>query len=307
MENPRPQLDQLLTFHKVATLGSISAAADEMGLSQPAISVQMRNLATAIGEPILQRHKGGVALTPAGRALVPYAANLAKSYASTCDFVDSLRSLLTGSISIASSNTIAAHLLPGFVARFIAVHPDITLSVSATNSQGVIDGIRSLTADVGFVEGPVREFGEDLETYVIGGDSLVLVYSESFAQASNSLSPAELVAQLPFIFREHGSGTRRVSEEALGSLGVTPHKVLELAGTEAVKEAVVDGYGVALLSSLVVKREVEMGYLHQLDLGLEELRRNFCMVLPANEQRSRALEAFVGTVLQGAEYGGEPL
>ncbi|MDA8261744.1 MAG: LysR family transcriptional regulator [Actinomycetota bacterium] len=301
MENARPQLDQLLTFHKVATLGSISAAADEMGLSQPAISVQMRNLATAIGEPILRRHKGGVALTPAGRALVPYVAGLARSYASTCDFVDSLRSLLTGSISIASSNTVAAHLLPGYVARFVELHPDITLSVAATNSQGVVDAIRSLSADVGFVEGPIKEFGEDLESYVIGGDSLVLVYAESFAHEPGSLSPAELVAKLPFIFREHGSGTRKVSEDALGALGVTPHKVLELAGTEAVKEAVVDGLGVALLSSLVVKREVEMGYLHQLDLGLQELKRNFCMVLPVTEQRSRAVDAFVGAVLDSVE------
>ncbi len=297
MEPVRPQLDQLLTFHKVATLGSISAAADELGLSQPAVSVQMRNLAAAIGEPILKRFKGGVTLTAVGKALLPYATQLTRSYGTACDFVDSLRSMLNGSISISSSNTIAAHLLPRFLANFNARYPDIGLSVKATNSQGVVEDLRNLRADIGFIEGPVRELEAGLESYVIGRDSLVLVFGEQYASETEGMSPAELLGYLPLIFRERGSGTRKVAEDVLDSLGVRPNKVLELAGTEGVKEAVVSGIGASLLSSLVVKREVEMGYLRMIDLDLEGLKREFRLVVPGEEHRSRAVVAFVEEVL----------
>ena len=298
MEPVRPQLDQLLTFHKVATLGSISAAADDLGLSQPAVSVQMRNLAIAIGEPLLKRFKGGVALTAVGKALLPYASQLTRSYSSTCDFVDSLRSMLSGSIAIASSNTIAAHLLPQFLANFNGRYPEIGLSVTATNSHGVVEDLRNLSADVGFIEGPVRDLEGGLHSYVIGRDSLVLVFSEQYAAETEGMSPAELLGYLPLIFRERGSGTRKVAEDVLESLGVKPNKVLELAGTEAVKEAVVSGIGASLLSSLVVKREVEMGYLRKIDLDLEGLRREFRLVVPGEEHRSRAVDAFVEDVLR---------
>ena len=297
MEATKPQLDQLLTFHKVALLGSISAAADDLGLSQPAISVQMRNLATAIGEPILKRYKGGVTLTPVGKSLLPYASQLVRLYGSTCDFVDSLRAMLTGSISIASSNTIAAHLLPSFLANFNSRYPEIGLSVAATNSQGVVGALRNLEADVGFIEGPVRDMESTFETHVIGGDSLVLVYGENLKERALGMTPIEMLGSLPLVFRERGSGTRKVVEDVLESLAIKPNMVLELAGTEAVKEAVLSGIGASVLSSLAVRREVDMGYLSQVDLGFPGLTRDFCLVIPIGEHRSRTVEAFAEEVV----------
>lgn len=295
----KPQVDHLLTFYKVAALGSISAAADELGVSQPAISVQMRNLANAVGEPILRRYKGGIALTPIGRSLLPYATQLVKSYRSTLDYVDSLRAMMSGSISIASSNTIAAHLLPSLIASFSAIYPDIGLVISTTNSQGVVDGIRELHADLGFIEGPVRDVDSTWDSYTIGHDSVVLVFSDAHQELVRSMSVIEMLTKLPFVFREKGSGTRQVVEMLFESMDIAPRMVIELAGTEAVREAVLSGIGASLLSSLSVRREVEMGYLHQVDLDFDELKREFTLLVPSQDYRTRAVNAFVDCALLG--------
>ncbi len=294
----KPQIDHLLTFYKVASLGSISAAADELGVSQPAVSVQMRNLSNWVGEPILRRYKGGITLTPIGRSLLPYAAQLVKCYRSTMDFVESLKSMMSGSISIASSNTIAAHLLPGLIATFSRRYAEIGMVISTTHSQGVVDSIRDLHADVGFIEGPVRDVDPTWEAITIGHDSVVLVYNKSYEEQVASMSVTQVLSQLPFVFREKGSATREVVEMLFSSLGFKPSSVIELAGTEAVREAVLSGIGVSLLSSLSVRREVEMGYLHQVNLNFEGLDRKFTLLVPANDHRTRAVNAFIDCVVE---------
>ena len=304
----KPQMDHLMTFYRVATLGSISAAAEELGVSQPAVSVQMRNLSNAVGEPILRRYKGGITLTPVGKALFPYATQLVKSYRSTLDYVDSLKLMMSGSISIASSNTVAAHLLPSLIAMFHARYAEIGMSISTTNSQGVVDAIRDLHADVGFIEGPVRDVDPSWDSITIGHDSVVLVYSSMYRERVSSLSVLEMLTTLPFVFREEGSGTRQVVEMLFNSLGVKPLSVIELAGTEAVREAVLSGIGASLLSSFSVRREVEMGYLEQVTLDFQGLKREFKLLVPSGDYRTRAVNAFVNCAIEATstEFQSEP-
>ena len=285
--------EHLLTFIRVARLGNLSAAAGELNLTQPAVSNQIKLLTQAVGEPLLTRHRYGVRLTPAGEGLLPYAVATSRALEGARQYTADLHDLDLGTLNIAASSTIAATILPGVLALYHDRFPKVSLRVQQGNTQDVMDLLLSQKCELALIEGPVKEVPIDLKQQVFRRDALRLVMSPDHPLAGRtSLNPADLNG-LGVVWREPGSGTREVAKAALEQASIQVREVLTLTGTEAVKEAVMTGLGVAFLSELSVRRDVDAGRLICPALSLTGLNRDLSIVSAQEEVLSRAIQVFL--------------
>lgn len=282
----------LLTFAVVAEAGNISRAAEQLHLSQSAVSGQLRLLQENVGEPLYQRHSRGILLTAAGHGLLVHARRLRRELDEASAYRDRLRGLETGSLRIGASSTIASFLLPHLLAGFVARYPGVKVSVSTGNTGEVLR--RLAECDIGFVEGPVKVGGpERIEAKPWRDDEIVLMVRSDhpLARAKRGASLVRIAAY-PMVAREAGSGAREIIEAALKRAQLAPVIALEVAGVEAVKEAVRAGLGVGYASALA---------LQHADPGLtavridppKGLRRVLTVLLPPAEMRSRAAQMFM--------------
>ncbi len=283
---------QLLTFSRVADEGSLSRAATALNLTQPAVSNQMARLASAVGEPLFTRHRLGVTLTPAGLGLLPHARAVARALEGAGSFAAGLRGLEVGTARVAASTTIASYLLPAVLARHRRAHPGLEVEQFVGNSGEVVERLAAGGADAALVEGPVDLLPPGVERKVFRRDEIVLVTlpNHPLALSNGRRDPAELEG-LEVVRREEGSGTRAVTEQALG--GVRLRAVLDLVGSEAVKEAVAEGLGAAFLSRLVVEREVRAGFLAATGVNEPRLSRHLSLLRPASGLLPRATRTFL--------------
>jgi DNA-binding transcriptional LysR family regulator len=268
----------LPTFLAVVDAGRISAAAKVLHLSQPAVTAQIRKIEDALGAALFVRSVHGVVPTDAGARLVGYAHGVqrlledaAASVASSTEPVGELR--------LAASTTIAAHVLPGLLAKFRARYPSVLLHVEVGNTEKVLGSVSSGRVPTGLVEGHARAAGVRLEPFV--DDELVAVAGVG---ARLRVRTASDLATVPILWREAGSGTRSVLDRALRRAGVRKKPLaidIELGSTEAILGAVAAGLGVGFVSRwslqthLVAGRVVVIPGLHLV------VRRTFHWALPS--------------------------
>jgi molybdate transport repressor ModE-like protein len=273
-----PELRTLELLVVVARTGSLSAAAAELGITQQAASSRMRTAEALVGAPLLTRTRRGSALTQTGDLVVHWATRVVDAAEQLDAGVAALRDDRRAQLRIAASLTIAEYLLPGWLVAFRAHQTTLGLArteftMTATNSERVVDLVVSEAADLGFVEGPEPPSG--LRHRLIGVDELLVVVGPAhpWAQRSSRRVTAATLASTPMVVRETGSGTRTVLERALRDLPVAP-PALELASTAAVRSAVAAGAGPAALSEHAVRDDIASGRLTPINVtGLDLSRR----------------------------------
>lgn len=266
-----PDLAALRLLVDVAAHGSIGAAGRVNGVTQQSASERLRALEAQTGLTLLKRAPRGTTLTDAGVLVVGWATRLLGAADEVAQALVTLREDRSHQIGIAASMTVAEHLLPTWLVRLREQH-DVAVSLTATNSRRVRDEVAAGTADLGFVEDGAA--GGGLASMVVARDELVLCAAptDAWARRRDPLPPDEVAARA-LTWREQGSGTRRVVEDALAGLGlsaVTP--AAELATTAGLRAAVAAGSPPAFLSRRAVQADVEAGRLvevptQQLDLA----------------------------------------
>ncbi|MGH2719682.1 MAG: LysR family transcriptional regulator [Actinomycetota bacterium] len=260
MREPVPSAASLELLRSVAALGSIRQAALAHQISQPAASMRLRTLEQCLGIDLLDRANGRATLTPAGEAVVRWSE----------DVLDGMERLLVGAAAIraegrthlrvVASMTVAEYLIPDWLHRFRASDPGVTVSLEMGNSQRVAEVMSRQQADVGFVE--CLAVPPRLRSRAVQPDNLVLVVAPShpWARRRTPVGAAEL-ARTPLILRESGSGTREVLEHSLRSAGFAVTALVELGSTTAIKAAVAQGTGPAVLSRLATDADLAEGRL----------------------------------------------
>ncbi|MCW2601498.1 MAG: LysR family transcriptional regulator [Frankiales bacterium] len=266
-----PDLDSLALLLEIAESGSLGRAAAARGMSQPAVSARVQAVERLVGFPVLLRSARGSQLTARGALLAGWARAVLSAADALEVGVASLRGEREARLRIAASLTVAEHLLPRWLARFAADHPDAHVSLTAGNSADVADAVLGDNADLGFVEGPTVPPG--LKSRVIATDELVVVVAPShpWARRRRPLTAKEL-AGTRLVQRERNSGTRAFLETALAGHEMA-EPVLELSTSGAVSAAVAAGAGPAVLSDLAVTRDVAAGRLRRVPVDGVELRR----------------------------------
>ena len=252
-------LHHLRIFASMADRGGFSRAAAALRLSQPAVSKSVAELERQLGTTLFDRTGGATTLTAAGTVLVTRAHELFAVEQSAEEELRALKGLEGGVLRIAASTTVVNYLLPAYLAHFRTAHPRVTLRVSSANTRDVARAMLGRRVDVALVEGPIEH--ERLEVLPWREDELVVISHPGHALAARRrLRLADLVSA-SFIVRERGSGTRRVAEEALAERGLSIHVGLELASTEAIKQAVAAGLGLAIVSRAAIHDQLALGRL----------------------------------------------
>ncbi|MFD4557175.1 LysR family transcriptional regulator [Streptomyces sp. NPDC058469] len=275
-----PDLGALELLLAVARLGSLGAAARELGITQPAASSRIRSMERQLGVALVDRSPRGSRLTDAGALVTDWARRVVEAAAAFDAGAQALRHRRDSRLRVAASMTIAEYLLPGWLLALRSQRPDTAVSLLAGNSTTVVERLLSDEADLGFVEGLSVPPG--LDSTVIAHDHLIVVTAPTHPWARRRRPvPAAELASTPLILREKGSGTRQVLDAALGGLA---RPLIELSSTTAVKASAVSGAGPAVLSELAVGEELSMRRLVRIPVEEVSLARDLRAVWPTGHR-----------------------
>ena len=270
---------RLRVFRIVAEELSFTRAAERLFLTQPAVTMQVKNLEEDLGLRLFDRTGQKIALTPAGRLLNGYARRIAGLCAEAEQKLAALKGETRGRLALGASTTIAQYLLPRLAGDFLAAFPAIQLSILSGNTADVVAALADGRIALGLIEGPSGRIDLKCEPFV--EDEIVLVVPPSHEWTSAGAIDATALKQARIILRERGSGTRQVVEEALrrARLDVKKlHIVLDLDSTESIKSAIAAGLGIGFVSRWALGKELALGLLRTVPVKGLRIGRYFQFV-----------------------------
>jgi DNA-binding transcriptional LysR family regulator len=284
---------QLQAFCAVVEKKSFSQAAEQLGVTQPAVSLQVRALEQRLGQSLLDRSGRRVEPTEAGRRLYRSAQRMLALEEQLLDEVSADDGQLTGTLAIGASTGPGAHLVPLLLCEFQREHPDLHVALSIWDTQTVIDRVVDRQLELGVV-GALRRH-RSLEFEPLVRDEIVLAVPPGHDAAGGTISLDELKEETLIVMQE-GAGVRQVVEEELRRAGLRLRGVeprLELGLQESVKSAVAAGYGVAFISRTAIEGELAAGRLAAAQVEGVEPARQIYIVRARGRSATRAAEAFL--------------
>jgi DNA-binding transcriptional LysR family regulator len=284
----RYTLRQLDTFLEVVRTGSVSGAAEKLHVTQPAVSMQLRQLEDAFGVPLLEVVGRRVRLTEAGRDVEQCAADAVARLKELDDRLAGHRGLKTGKVDLAVVST-AKYFMPMLLVRFRRMHPDIAISLQIHNRESMMKLLARNEVDL-IIMGRVPEAMECSSTE-FATNPMGVVCAPNHPLSRRRGADFSVLQGQDFVVREQGSGTRSTMEKLFAEHAVTPNIVMEMPSNETIKQAVMAGMGMSFLSLRTVRHELAAGHLVLLDIaGLPIIRHWFVTHLSA-KRLSPAAEA----------------
>ena len=282
--------DPLKIFIAVVEHKNFSRAAEELYISQPSVSLQIRNLETELGTKLINRSPKHLELTQSGEIFYGHAKNILLIYDKAKEEIDQLSNVVTGGLKVGASYTIGEYILPSVVAEFAVQYPKVEIETSIANTEEVIQAVRANHLDLALVEGEANH--TDLVIRPLMEDEIILVVPNQHALARLPIVTAEHLQDQVWILRESGSGTRAFSDKLIKDRGIQVKKSYIFGSGQAVKQAVISGLGIALVSSWIVRRELNAKDLTAIRIKGKRLTRTFSSIKLKNHESSKALEVF---------------
>jgi DNA-binding transcriptional LysR family regulator len=268
MADPDEPLPHLETFSKAAELSSFTGAAKALGLTQAAVSQRIHALEVAIHKPLFHRRGGRVLLTEAGQKLYAFAQRILDLHRDARREIAAHEAPVALELLIASSSIPGEHLLPALLSAFGQQYPNVKVRATVGDSMAVMSQVERGDVSLGLVgrkaDGPHLGFRH------LASDRMLLVVPAAHAWAGRKRVSLKELSREPLILRGAGSGLRHCFERSLERAGKSLDDLrvaLELGSNEAIKEAVLRGLGVAVLSALAVRKELTAGQLKALKVG----------------------------------------
>jgi len=285
-------LHQLKIFLAVAKQRSFTNAAYELHLSQPDISLHIRELEKEIGLPLFERVRKKVHLAQAGVVLREQANRIFAQLREAEQALAELKGLLRGSLLIGASTTIGMYLLPKALSDFRRRYSGIQIHMKIANTQEIERMVEEMEVDVGFTGGVLAPSKElKVETYL--KDELVLILAPKHPLAKKKIIHLADLDKESFILRESGSATRKVFEGTVMNQSIEMRIAMELDSTEAIKWAVAEGLGVSVVSKHAVAKEAKQGILLTRRISGLPLHRPLLIVYHSQRLLPPAARAFL--------------
>lgn len=298
-------LSQLRTFQTVARLNSFSRAAQELHLTQPAVSAQIGALESALRIRLFERNGKTITLTEPGRIALAGAQDIGERLAQMRRELDELGEVLAGRLQIGASMVAGVYFLPKVLAGFRDLYPEAELSLKVAPGRQIIDQIQRNELDVALV-GEVAGSTDSLVAFKpILQDELIVVAPPDHPLAEAGVIQLDALAELPFVLPESHSASGESIYDQLRAAGITLRSVIELGNTGAVKHAVMAGLGLSIISHMAVVRELEEGKLCSLRIADLALHRQFGLTWNHEKPFSRLTSAFIGFVQTYAKTWSE--
>ena len=298
---------RLRVFHAVAKHLSFTRAAEDLYLTQPAVTFQIRQLEDHFNTRLFDRHHNRISLTEAGEMVFTYADRILDLYRETEKAVNEMTGVTRGVVKLGASTTIGEYLLPTILAGYHERFPNVQVRMTVHNTRTVVRKLEDATIDVGMVEGPVSN--KNIVVTACLEDELVVILNPSNPLASLEEIPLNRLKECPFVSREEGSGTRAVVSERLAKAGLPYEQlnmVLELGTTEAVKAAVEGDVGFSIVSSVALRKELKLNSLVTRRIKGVPMTRTLNFVFQKQKFRSKAVEEFFHFAQSQCALHGKP-
>ncbi|MCU0498725.1 MAG: LysR family transcriptional regulator [Anaerolineae bacterium] len=288
-------LYKLHIFERVVQAGSFSAAAEQLYMSQSAVSQHIHELEASLGTKLFDRGRRGVTLTSTGQTLHEYTRSILKLVGEAEHAVTDVQQLSAGQIMIGATPGVAVYLLPDWIQAFRADYPRLTVTLKTNVTAQIVEDVLARRMNLGFIEGelhPRPELGsvilQEVEQWVIIGEKHPWAGRES-------IMIAELADQ-PFIMRQGNSQTRQWWQQILTQAQLEPPIIAEFDNVESIKRMVMSGTCLTILPEYAVSQELESGRLRRLTLHDHPLRRALKMIWEREIPLSPITYAFVQTL-----------
>jgi DNA-binding transcriptional LysR family regulator len=294
MPNLKPTLRQLRVFETVADELSFTRASERLHLSQPAVSIQVKQLEEGVGLPLFEHTGKRISLTEAGGIIYRCSQTIRSVLEDAGEQIDELMGIQRGKLEITVATTasyFASRILAGFARSF----PKIAISLDVTNREGLLHQLESNQCDLVIMGEPPK--GRRLESTPIMENPLVIIASPGHPLAGRRRVPVREIGQQTFVFREPGSGTRAAIMRFFEKKGVPIQITMEMTSNEAIKQTVQAGLGLGIVSRHTVELELETGSLVELDVAHFPLRRSWYLVRRSDKPMSPVAQRFASFVL----------
>jgi LysR family transcriptional regulator, low CO2-responsive transcriptional regulator len=255
---------QLRALAAVADGGSVTSAANQLRLTQPAVTLQLRNLQDLAGVPLVQRTGDGMLLTKAGQEVLALSQRIEAAISACETSLEMMAGRTGGSVSIGAVST-AKYFVPHAIAAFSRLHPKIDIKLTIGNREEIREAMHGYELDIAVMGRPPADV--EVETRLIGDHPHVIIAPRGHWLAKEfGLAVVDLSHEI-FLTREPGSGTRMLMENLFEGGELQPKIGMEMSSNETIKQAVIAGLGIAFISAHTVATEIEDGRLVVLDVG----------------------------------------
>lgn len=294
-------LNQLKIFYMTAKKGSLSAAAEALFITQPAVTKGIQRLQEFYEIKLFNRFGKKMALTDAGEALYGIAESIFEMENKAEESLRDFQQRKRGFIRILSSESFGSYYLPFIINRFIKMHPKIRISMELLPTDLIVEKTATLSNDIGFISYPVSH--KKLFIREVLEDSYQIIVPSGHPLASKSvINPGDLTGHA-LIVHEKGSAPRMITEDFVRRHHINVSIPLELSNNEAIKTAVEEGIGIAVITRRVVSKELAMGTLKVIPLSDPDMTRKFYLIHHKDKYISRTLQSLIDMVDQwGSEY-----
>jgi DNA-binding transcriptional LysR family regulator len=280
---------QLATFHAVARLGSVSLTADEMHLTQPAVSIQIGTLEESAGTPLLQRTGRGIRLTEAGELLAGYAGRILDLWREAGEEMATLQGVFSGTLRVGAITT-AEYLLPPILVNFAKEHPKVKLKLQVGNRDEIVRMLAGQEIDVAIMGRPPAELKTDSSAFA--KHPMAFLAAPGHPLMSAPKPSLALLSDTRMLVRERGSGTRTTVERFFKDNGLPLRIGSELSSNEAIKQMCAAGFGIAFLSMHTCVLEMNAGLLGLLPVPCNPIVRDWYVMHLASRQLPQVALAF---------------
>lgn len=285
-------ITQLETFTRLAELGNFTRTAEELHLTQPAVTQQVKALTDHFGTPLFDMVGRRPVLTDAGTFLAQRAGELVAAIATLEREMREFADARFGTLDLGATLTIGNYAILPTLSLFRAAHPRVSIRLTVANTAAMVEAIKDRRLACALVEGQVQDPDVDVVPYA--EDQLVLIVPpHGHALSQVEVIKASELEAVEFVSREEGSGTRTMTQRALRAAGVEPTIALTVPSGEGVTRAVEAGLGVAILSRIVVERAVAAGRVRQVRIADVDLRRWFSVIHLSERSLSPLAARFV--------------
>jgi len=283
-------LNSLFVFHEVAKHRSFSKAAEELFISQPAVTKRIKELECRVGMGLIQRRRDGFALTDAGKILFKYAQKISYHFMQIENVLGDLQKDHHGLLRIGTTESYSKCLMPRLLSGFQTSFPLMKIALDVGNSEEIEKSLLFYKNDLGLIG--VTKRNSRFESIPFLKEELVLIVSPGHPLVKKQTVSLKEIEGYPFIIRAKGSTTRKVLLEAFRALGIQPSLLIEVGSSEFIKQWVSEGKGVSIIAKRIVEDEGENGFVKTIPL-LEKLCLEVAFLYLKEERSNPAIKTFI--------------
>jgi DNA-binding transcriptional LysR family regulator len=283
-------LSQLQIFYKISQTKSITKAAEELHLTQPAVSIQLKNFQDQFDIPLTEIIGRQLYVTDFGKEIALVAEQILNQVQEINFKTLAFKGELTGKLKISVVST-GKYVIPYFLSDFLKLHPGIDLTLDVTNKAKVIDNIVNNEVDFSLVS--VLPEGLNVSNLELVQNKLYLVTGKDTQIDETQIYDSSIFGDLPIIYREEGSGTRYTMEQFFEEKKIHLHKKMELTSNEAVKQAIIAGLGSSIMPLIGIKSELHEGELKIIQVNDLPIISNWQLIWQKNKRFSPVANSFL--------------